>query len=301
MIQLRSIQYIVEVAHCGSIHKAAQKLYVSQPAITSCIRALEQELGIALFFREKQHLTLTPAGAYFVESGEKILASMEELQEGLAHFSRQANLRLQIGMSPFYGKHFFPLIYQAFHEICPDVEVNLVTADGKELQNLLLEKKLDFWFTAEMVEAPHLAKVLLMPEEIVLLYPKKLLSAIPSLGRPDNGDRVDLAALNRLPFILFDESHGLSRTIGELFQRSGFTPMGIFKTTSAEIIAGMVGKGLGAGFVPLTLAVSFCEEHPQTGWFSLDLYSPFHLIYNQKVPLTQIQRRFVNRVKKYFE
>ncbi|MCI9595774.1 MAG: LysR family transcriptional regulator [Firmicutes bacterium] len=80
-LNLYQMAYVVEVAKCGSISKAAQNLFLSQPHLSNTIKALEQELGVALFLRSSKGITLTEEGRMFVREAEKILESVEHLQQ----------------------------------------------------------------------------------------------------------------------------------------------------------------------------------------------------------------------------
>ena len=279
MLRLKTIEYVVTVAQCGSIHKAAEKLFVSQPAITSCIRSFEQESGCLLFHREHQHLTLTPAGTYFVQEGKKILQSVRHFENALMEFSQQENRQIHIGMSPFYSKIYFPGIYRAFHEICPQVNLNLHLLQGQEFSSLLLAEGINFCLTANSPQHSQIDCLPLMQEEIVLLYPKQFLEEFScgQLSCSAQQDRIRLSQLKNASFLLHEESHGLY-----------------------QLIASMVANGLGVGLIPKTLAAALCAENPEIGYFSLGIFQSYNLLFLKTASLSFIQRQFIKTVKLIF-
>ncbi len=302
MLRLKTIEYVVTVAQCGSIHKAAEKLFVSQPAITSCIRSFEQESGCLLFHREHQHLTLTPAGTYFVQEGKKILQSVRHFENALMEFSQQENRQIHIGMSPFYSKIYFPGIYRAFHEICPQVNLNLHLLQGQEFSSLLLAEGINFCLTANSPQHSQIDCLPLMQEEIVLLYPKQFLEEFScgQLSCSAQQDRIRLSQLKNASFLLHEESHGLYQLTMKLFEEEHFKPLKVFKTNGSEIIASMVANGLGVGLIPKTLAAALCAENPEIGYFSLGIFQSYNLLFLKTASLSFIQRQFIKTVKLIF-
>ena len=73
IMQLRDIQYVVTIADMQSFSKAAEALYISQPALSQCIKRLEADLGVALFARKRKHVLLTRAGELFLQDARQIL------------------------------------------------------------------------------------------------------------------------------------------------------------------------------------------------------------------------------------
>lgn len=100
-MNLNQIQYVLEVAACGSFTKAAEKLYVTQPAISHQLRALETELGVELFRRDTHSLALTDDGVRFCRYGENVMKAMRELEMAFDVDSGRTN-RLRVGLYMFH-------------------------------------------------------------------------------------------------------------------------------------------------------------------------------------------------------
>ena len=100
-MQLRDIHYVLAAADEGSFSKAAVKVHVSQPALSQLIQRLEDELGVKLFVRKSNRVTLTPAGKIFYEDGKVILALSDPLIHEMNDFQSLKKGELTISVSPF--------------------------------------------------------------------------------------------------------------------------------------------------------------------------------------------------------
>ncbi len=98
-MDIRQLSYFVEVAQQQSFTKAAQKLNISQPALSKCISNLEEELNISLFTRSIGHITLTEEGQYVLDNATELLTCYNEIAHKLYHLKSQSNTSLTIGCS----------------------------------------------------------------------------------------------------------------------------------------------------------------------------------------------------------
>ena len=96
-MQLTNIRYVIAIAKEGSFTKAAESLYISQPALSQAIRRLEQEMKISIFIREKNKVSLTPAGEVLVEEGQKMLESERNIRHRIHELEELDTGKLFIG------------------------------------------------------------------------------------------------------------------------------------------------------------------------------------------------------------
>lgn len=130
--------------YIGSISKAADFLHISQPAITKCIKKLEQELDITLFYRTPKGVSLTENGAIFFEfvkngvesflNGEHKLTSLNNLETG----------NLKIGASTTVTRYFLLPYIEQFHKTYPKIEISITNHLTNNLISLLKNGSLDF-------------------------------------------------------------------------------------------------------------------------------------------------------------
>ena len=139
-ISLRQLDYFVVAAETGTMTGAAQRLYVSQSAVSLGVAELERQLGVQLLLRFKaKGLTLTEAGRMLLPEARALLARTEELQAGMREVGQTAAGRLVIGCFTTIGPFLLPRLLEEFQTAYPDVPLDFMEGSLTELQQLLLE------------------------------------------------------------------------------------------------------------------------------------------------------------------
>ena len=105
-MNFRQLEYVVEVNRCGSINRAAQALFISQPALSSAIRELESELGFPVFVRSSKGIVCTAEGKHFLASAQQILRQVSEIRSGRSGAAEElpAILRVSSGRYSILSK-----------------------------------------------------------------------------------------------------------------------------------------------------------------------------------------------------
>ena len=111
------MEYVYTIYQCGSISKAAQRLFVSQPALSAATKKLENELGTPLFDRRTKPLNLTPAGEFYIQCVEKIASIQMDMDEYFKSLSGRQSI-LNIRSSSFFCTHILPKLAEECEEIC---------------------------------------------------------------------------------------------------------------------------------------------------------------------------------------
>lgn len=197
------LNYIIAIAEERNLTQAAKRLYISQPTLTLYLNRLENELGVKLFDRTKSPVTLTDAGAYYLEKMKKIYASEQALRSQI-HFIANPTQTLLVGIGQVRGHHWLPLFLPTFCSIHPDINVQIVQETEQRMYEDLQKQKLDVGigvFPAstdiEMVE---------IMEETLFFAAHRKFGLIPDhlRGKHDmkNPYIVQPDQLNGLPFII---------------------------------------------------------------------------------------------------
>lgn len=126
-----ALKAFVTVAECGSFSSAAERLFITQPAISKRVAALEEDLGIALFDRLGKSIQLTEAGEKFLVSSRRILDDMNTSREEIHSLSACVSGRLRLATSHHIGIHRLPPILKAFTQAHPEVELDLLFMDSE--------------------------------------------------------------------------------------------------------------------------------------------------------------------------
>ena len=141
-MKIIQLEYFCAVCRYHSITQAAQKLYVTQPAISNAIKELEREFSVNLFIRSKNHMTLTKEGEIFYQKASVLLDKINQTSCELADLGRHIN-PIRIGIPPLLSTIFFPDMLIAFQEKYSSIPVELFEYGSIKAANLVSEDVLD--------------------------------------------------------------------------------------------------------------------------------------------------------------
>lgn len=141
-MKIVQLEYFCAVSQYHSITQAAQKLYVTQPAISNAIKELEKEFSVSLFVRSKNHITLTREGELFYQKASELLASVKQTTQQFYDLGKQIP-PLRIGIPPLLSTIFFPDLAHEFRVIYPDIPIELFEYGSIRAANLVQEEILD--------------------------------------------------------------------------------------------------------------------------------------------------------------
>ena len=143
----KQMQYFITVCHCGSLTKAAEKLYVSRPVVSRVVRDLEEEFSASLFIRTKTGISTTDQGNALKKFIEGYRASYNLLLERLHLYDAPDVRRLRIGISPTVIRWFFPNFYEPFHKLHKDIRLFVSELPAQELVDAVVNDEVDFGIT----------------------------------------------------------------------------------------------------------------------------------------------------------
>ena len=147
-MELKEIDYILTIAECGSISKAADKLLMTQPSLSQFLQQFESSLGCQLFLRTTRGVVLTAAGEAFIEDARKIQSLYRAAQTKLRDINDVKGGTVRLGISTFRAQEFLPPILEKFYAMYPDVAVQITELDTIPLETSILEGSLDMGIVA---------------------------------------------------------------------------------------------------------------------------------------------------------
>lgn len=246
----RQLQYALELSKSLNFSQVAEKLGISQPALSKQILHLEQELDIKLFDRSTSPLTVTPAGEHFFREAEKLLYQEDQLLRSMAEFQSGKRGRLTIGISPFRSLYLMPKVIEKLREKYPDVQVSLQELGSDRLRKETAEGKFDFSIVNLPVEEELFDVIPLEADTLVLAVPATMAQGLP-LAKGDELPSIDLKQCEDMPFVMV----GQTQEMRQLFEKScvlaGITPHIVIETVGISTAWEMCKQGLGATLVPL--------------------------------------------------
>lgn len=256
--------YIYAIYQERSFSKAAQKLHVSQPWLSSVVKKVEQAIKTPLFDRSTTPISLTEAGRYYIEQTEKVIAIEEATRN---HFrSLEGNTQLHIGSSMFFCTYVLPRLMSEFKAMYPQIVLYFTEGDNQTLTQKLLDRKLDFFLEVEPLEGPKFQSVAWATEELVLAAPARLpinktLEAYrytfnELLKRDEPGGRkppVPLRAFEAEPFLMLTPGNDSYTRGMELCRHADFTPRVSAFLTQMMTAYYLVCEGQGVAFLRSTI------------------------------------------------
>ncbi len=247
-MELRQLRYFLAVAETGSFSRAAAGLHMSQPPLSTQVKALEEELGVRLLDRTNSGATLTAAGAAFREEARVALARLESAARRARLAGRSEIGMLSVGFVSIADYGVLPPALKDFRTRYPQVEVQLheLTTDAQLRE--LRARRLDLGIALAPVDDADLAYQRLHDEELVLALP-----AAHRAGRA--GNRVDLRGLADESFIIppRDIAPGLHDLILARCRAAGFTPRITQHARQMQTVISLVSSGMGFALVPASV------------------------------------------------
>ena len=228
-------EYIYEVYKQQSFSKAARKMYVSQPWLSSVVKSVEEKIGVPLFNRKTTPISLTEAGRYYIEKVEEIMAIEEEMT---AYFEmlKKDQMHLNIGSSMFFSIYVLPLLVTSFQEENPDIVISFSEGDHSNLVEKLVEGKIDFLLETEKVSENQIESIVWSEERLVLAVPtelainEKLKEYGYTYAEFKNGSHkikkppVNLSEFADEKFIFLEKGNDLEKRSSEMCRNSQFKP-----------------------------------------------------------------------------
>jgi DNA-binding transcriptional LysR family regulator len=243
-MELRHLRYFVVVAEELHFGRAAERLGLTQPALSKQIRCLEQELDFPLFHRTKRWVKLTRAGHVFLEQSRQLLEQADYASQLARRTARGELGQLAIAFKTSALHSFLPDVVQAFRERHQDVDLSMNELCTEAQVEALHKGQLDLGFLHPPIRQKSLTLKPMLKEAFVVVLPKQH----PLLLY----DLIPVKVLAQESFIIppRGEEPVLYDQFFELCQRIGFQPTVVQETCHYQTRIGLVAAGMGVTFVP---------------------------------------------------
>lgn len=252
-MNLNTINYYIATVEEMNITHAAQRLYISQQALSNHIARLEEELGVKLFNRSPV-LSLTYAGKRFYEYALQMASIERQIHQMADDVKENQAVELRVGISHTCGRAILPSILPKFKNDYPLVDVQLVEENSSEMENALRCGNLDLMIDFLPLSIEGATYTELTKERLFLVVPKLLLKEhfgtdvdkIIAEGRED----LDIKSFMDLPFILLKKGNRVRAMLDEYLERRGFSPNIVLETENTETAFALASKGMGITVYP---------------------------------------------------
>lgn len=263
-MDIKEMQYIVAIAEEKNLSRAAKRLGVSQPTLTSFLYNLEDELGVDLFTREKKKLIPTEAGQIYLSGALHIINIHDQTYASIRHSNHDEKKVLKIAGTPLRGAMFIASISPAFHRKFPNIKLEFIESYTSDIKDLIRKGKADIGINAFLEsDRKEFTCLIHSREEIILAVPS--FYPIAQKVNTEYASHIDLHDFNDLPYVLMSKGSNQRTMIDERFASQNIQPTIIHESKNNAVIRSMIQQGGGIGFYART----FIQKNADVVYFSL--------------------------------
>lgn len=277
----QGMEYIWEVYKAGSFQKAAENLFISQPAISASVRRIEERVGTQLFDRSMKPLRLTQCGEQYIAAAEKVLALERDFMEYVDDWAGLLRGNLVLGGSTFFSSMVLPNLISRFNRMYPNIRLELVEETTSNLETRLESGTVDMVVDYKIPHIENYDWTVMHTEHILLAVPKSL--PINTALKPyrldtkrirsgeQNIDSVPFVPLDRLSseaFILLKPENDSRKRADAICGEFGFQPKPLLEFDQQMTAYHVSCTGMGPCFVSSTLVRRF-GPNPEMVYYRL--------------------------------
>ncbi len=303
---LQDFSYFLRVVELGSITKAAESLYVSQPSLTKYIHKLERELGISLFDRSHLPLRLTDAGRCFYEYITGVESEQRNLLTRIAEIKSNERATITIGMPLWRSSVILPAFLPVFCKKHPLISIKLVEGPARKLEEAIMDDEVDFCIMNLPVSYQNVSYLTLAREYIYLIgsnedpFVQKLNAETPDREHIP----VDIHRFKDQPFILNRPGQHITGYVNNMLSQNDMELNCRLRTSNVTTAINLAASGLGFTFVP--------ELGTRSRYFPSDRVTKYLVntppltceiagVYKKSTYLSHAARTFLEEIKEYFD
>lgn len=283
------------VARRLSFTKAAEELFISQPAVTKHIHELEQQLGMALFERIGNRIKITRAGQVMLKHADDIFTSYRNLEYEINQLKHEQGGLLALGASTTIAQYFIPPLLAQFNQRYPEVAASLISGNTEQIEQALFDKSIQLGLIEGRSKNPVLKYVEIAKDEIALI-------GNVNYNYGDNNGPLSASDLKNIPLLMREHGSGTLEVINDELKRLKLklTDLQIaMYMGSTESIKSYLHHAPCAAF----LSLKAVQRELEAGEFKIlpvknfKLVRKFHFIYlqGQQDKLAQLFMRFARQ------
>lgn len=265
-LNLRQLKAFLGVAETRNFTRTAQKLHLSQAALSAGIREMESQLGCRLFERTTRSVELTAAGEELLPVATAAVQSLEDVVHRLQQKEMQGVSRLRLGFTPLLASDAVPAVLDEFERRFPSVKLDIVDAGPQELIDHVESDALDAAFGAFAQKISGMAQMQITPATLMLVYGDHF-AAI--------GQRITWSQVFEYPLVALTDKSPIQKLVDAMARKLGAQVQSRMVVAHLETALGMVEKGFGVSVFP-SFAQSACRRYAVQ---SADIFPPVSVNY----------------------
>jgi DNA-binding transcriptional LysR family regulator len=286
-MDFEQLKTFLEVWRQKSFSRAAEKLLITQPAVSAQIRSLETEMGAALFDRKGGKVTFTAAGRVFEAFAEHSVETQRHIMMTVAELQRSPRGEISISANEATSLYVLPPVFTEFKKQFSKVSLTIVRSDKSRTMEALINREVDFGVVSLPIKDQRFKVEVISKDDIVLVMP---------VGHPlSKTATVTLEQMARFPLVLLKA--GRQRELQDnIFRMHDYHPRTVMEVESSELMKRFIIAGMGMGFLPRinvkddAKAGTLCVAQVEGVRLSRDL----GLIYLKEKTLTRAAQAFLD-------
>jgi len=287
-LNLNHLHTFSQVIAFGSFSAAAERLGLTQPAVSLHLRQLEQRLNVRLIERVGKRLKPTSAGTLLLEHVTRIDATVEDALQALSTHAGGVAGTIAIGTGATACIHLLPPILQALRQQFPALDVRVSTGNTDGVLKAVEENRLDLALVTLPATGRSLTISPILEDDFVAIF--AVGDPLPEVITP--------AALVDLPLVVFETGSSTRLLIDEWYLRAGLRIKPVMELGSIEAIKEMVAAGLGYSIVPaMSVAATHHRRGLQVRALTPGLSRTLGIVLRQDKPLSKALRRVIEALK----
>lgn len=231
------------VAEQLSFRRAGEELYLTQPAVTLQIKALEEDLGVPMFDRTGRQIALTPTGSVLLEYVRQIDTLLAGAEQEIAALRGRVAGELRIGVSTTIAQYVLPRMLGEFHRANPQVRLVVQSGNTEEIVSSLREKRIALGLIEGPARRGNVREEPFLEDELVLV--------VPASHEWAESGPIHVAQLADAPLLMREQGSGSRRVLEQALQKAGLKRKSLkiaLELDSTEAIKSAIEAGLGVGF-----------------------------------------------------
>ncbi len=293
MIELHQLECFYLVASLGSFTKAADELYITQPAVSSRIKALEEEFDVKLFERSKRDIFLTPYGEVLLKEVGSLKSHLDRIKSKMDDLKELKAGKFSFGTSDIITTYLLPDVLAEFTKSYPYIEVTVIDRMSQRIVALVEKGELDFGIVSLPVTGSDLVCETLLKQKMVLIASKKT--------KYINKDQNIKEILGNIPVLMFNKGSHTRKLIEDSLKEINIVPNIVLELGTCEIIKRYVRLDFGVTFLP---ELVITDEEIKKDFIiisSLDFLpdKEIGLIYRKSGYRSRFVQKFLGRLESY--
>jgi DNA-binding transcriptional LysR family regulator len=249
-MEVKDIEYVKAILDHGSLTKASEALYITQPSLSMYIKSMESRLGVKIFSQVGKKFELTYAGEKLMAAGREILFIRDNFNNELSSILNNDYGRLKVAIPILRSSYLIPAIIPKFNEIYPNVEIELVEDYSVVLEEKIINGEADIGILNKPNRELNLDYEVISDEEFLLAVPEN--HPLVNTGITMEGTHfkwIDIRQFENDRFILHFPEQRTGQLAKKIFEERAMKPKNIFRTRSIETALNLTSVGFGISFI----------------------------------------------------